>query len=58
MAVCCVDPLLYVLPFALQSELRDLEDLARKMKHALVKKKALSAMPALMTTEAKKFAEL
>jgi hypothetical protein len=30
----------------LQTELRDLEDLARKMKNALVKKKALSAMPA------------
>ena len=43
---------------ALQTELRDLEDLARKMKNALVKKKALSAMPALMTTEARKFAEL
>ncbi len=41
-----------------QGDLRDLEDLARKMKHALVKKKALAAMPTLVTTEAKKFAEL
>ncbi len=41
-----------------QSEMRDLEDLARKMKQTLQKKKALSAMPPLLTTESKRFAEL
>jgi hypothetical protein len=41
-----------------QAELRDIEELARKMKAVLVAKKKLSAMPPLMTAEARKFAEL
>jgi hypothetical protein len=46
------------LPAFSQNELQDWEDLARKLKQALVKKKALSGLPPLVANEARKFAEL